>query len=356
MALRGKQEPDVLHLTHDRKVSPKGWWQAPNGKRKTVVNGRWVATIPNSFGLPAGTTCPGKTDFCFSCYAMNNERGYPIVHQKMMHNFDMLTHQVPINLMGLVGTVYLGKSITGMEHYLSEMVDRFIAECKRINLSPEKWLFRIHWDGDFFSLDYARAWCITILKHPEVKFWAYTRSFVGPVDVVPILADIENLALYLSADEYNIDAALDTVATFPTVLLALCAEDYASGRRLAPDSDAIPCPENNNRIPLMGPDKKEPGNGIGACVTCRLCPDSRRDILFSTSHKEDIRNQPVLIGPPRRITATTVNLGPCRNPDCGRTLVRSVSRGRNPEYCDKSCRNHAAYLRRTNQERQGVLC
>lgn len=40
-----------------------------------------------------------------------------------------------------------------------------------------------------------------------------------------------------------------------------------------------------------GPD--DPSNGVGACVSCGLCVDGRRDILFSTSHVEVAVGRPV---------------------------------------------------------------
>lgn len=246
-----------LKLTKDRKVSPQGTHQ-------TGAMDRWNPSIHNSFGLPAGDSCPGKTPFCESCYAVISEQSKG-VRDAMQHNLRLLTE---------AGTV------ESMTHLLAEAVGRFTFEAMQKNLAPRDWVFRIHWDGDFFSEDYARAWAAVIEANSDVQFWAYTRSYVPPVNVVPILAGIPNLALYLSADEWNIERAKLVASEWPQVRLAICTVDYETGRKLA-DRKAIVCPENNGRMPLMK-------DGRGACVDCRLCPDARADVIFSTSHRERV--------------------------------------------------------------------
>lgn len=64
--VRGRQPAGALHLSFDRKVSPTGTWQ--ESRR------RWIPTTPNSFGLPSGSTCPGATEFCESCYGAASEQ------------------------------------------------------------------------------------------------------------------------------------------------------------------------------------------------------------------------------------------------------------------------------------------
>jgi hypothetical protein len=301
--VRGKQSDRWLKLSHDRKVSPRGY-QQPGGVRP----GRWIATVPNSFGLPAGVSCPGRTPFCESCYAVGSEQRAGVA-ELVQHNLRLLTE---------AGTV------DAMTHLLAEMVGRYTREAERLALPPADRLFRIHWDGDFFSIGYATAWARVIRGNPAVKFWAYTRSFVPPVDVVPILADIDNLALYLSADQWNIGAARAQCATYG-VHLAVCTVDYRTGRKLAGERRAVVCPENNGRLPLMD-------NGRGACVECRLCPDGRRDVIFSTSHLEDA-------SAPSRITQQEAKAaGQCANPDCAAPLVALPGRGRPPKWCSDQCR------------------
>lgn len=271
-------DPSTLKLSHDRKVSPRGIYQNAwhDRKSKRTRPPRWIPTVGNSFGLPSGVSCPGKTEFCVSCYAANLELGWPQVGALTDHNLHLLLD---------AGTV------DAMTDLLMEMMGRYWAEAEKKGLSDRERLFRIHWDGDFFSVDYATAWARVIEAFPQILFWVYTRSFRPPVDVVPILVGLPNLALYLSADPENISDALAQCEQHPSVLLALCDVDYSSARALAPDRPSLVCPENAERIPLMA-------GGVGACVSCRLCPDAKRDVLFSTTHREHRTDQQTLPGVP----------------------------------------------------------
>lgn len=302
---RGSQSLEWLKLSHDRKVSPSGWLQKAHGRYPD----RWVPDIPNSFGLPSGLSCPGLTPFCESCYANNTENYSPGVRDLVTHNFNLLKDA----------------SVDRMVELLDEAIGRFWSVCEGKNIALKDRLFRIHWDGDFFSEDYARAWVIVMRKYSHVSFWTYTRSFVGTVNVVPILVEAENLALYLSADQYNMEAAKAVVGEFPKVLLALCAEDYASGRELTQGTGrkVLVCPENSGRMPLVS-DK-----GRGACIDCRLCPDAKRDVIFSTSHLESV---------PLMLPFPGVSAGRCANPECNNKLIKKAGPGRPPKYCSPPCR------------------
>lgn len=239
-----------LHLTFDRKVSPRNVWRGGYDL--------WNARIPNSFGLPAGASCPGRTPFCVSCYGESCERR-PDVARALAGNLALLQ---------AAGTV------DSMAELLVEMLGRYRAAAGD---SPP--LFRIHWDGDFFSRDYAAAWAAAMATQPDVQFWAYTRSFQPPVDVIDLLIEVPNLALYLSVDAWNHEAAdRHPLRRHPRLHVALCATTFAEARSLAPD--AVPCPENALRIPLVGDD------GRGACVSCGICPAGRRDIMLTTTHAE----------------------------------------------------------------------
>lgn len=315
--VRGKQGPDVLHLSFDRKVSPTATYQASRG--------RWVPTVPNSFGLPSGDTCPGLTSFCASCYAARNEQSAG-VRSAVEHNLRLLRWT----------------SIACKATLIHEMLCRYEAHADAAAIPADQRMFRIHWDGDFYSDGYAHAWHAAILLHPDVAFWTYTRSFRPWCNVVPILADLPNLALYLSIDADNAADAAAVLADHPTVRAAGCAEDYQRARALLPprDQPAIICPENVGRIGLTNE------YGRGACVTCRVCPDDRRDILFSTSHREDAsvpvritpRRQPPAVLPPAEVV--------CGNPACGATFTQERRRGRPRVYCDSDCRYEAYNIAR----------
>lgn len=244
-----------LTLSKDRKVTNA---VMPSGK---------TARIANAFGLPSGTewSCPGATSICEKvCYAGKLETIYSGVRNVLLRNWNIL------NIADAMG------GIGAMVSVLAEMVGEFVAECDKWN--AEK-VFRIHWDGDFFSEDYATAWAHVIHFFPNVQFWVYTRSFTPSLNVVPILADLPNLALYLSVDSANVRYATKVKAAHPGVNYAWLAQDFATGRRDIPSGDKVyNCPENGKRIPLIS----EKGS---ACVRCNVCVTGKGAVVFSVTKK-----------------------------------------------------------------------
>lgn len=307
------RSPDRLWLSRDRKVGPRGYWQDPWRNKP----GRWIPSVGAAFGLPSGVSCPGRTSFCDSCYGARSENS-PGVAPLLAHNLQLLTEAA---------------TVENMAALLDDLVDTYTVEADNADVDDDDRMFRIHWDGDFYSTDYAEAWCRTIEDHPDVRFWAYTRSFRAPVDVVEILVDLPNLALYLSVDTDNHAAAQLQLDRWPRLRAAWCAVDYKTGHRMSVlrHQKAIPCPENAGRMPLMA-------DGRGACLDCRLCPDGRRDVIFSTSHRLDV-NQPVRlirkeVGPTQRAAETFT----CGWAPCSTTFTREPgARGRKPTYCSRTC-------------------
>src|SRR5687768_6071074 len=220
-----------LRRSADRKVTNL---VSPSGR---------TAKIANSFGLPAGRqhSCPGATATCERvCYAGKLEKLYKGV-------LDVLTG----NMRALAG---LDRS--AMAGLLADMIDGFRADCERAEQRGSKVPrdFRIHWDGDFFSLEYAEAWADVIRACPDVRFWVYTRSFdPSALDVLPVLADLPNLSVYLSVDPDNLAAAKEARRRNSWVRWAYLAETFADGRAdLATlPGKRYPCPENGRRIPLI---------------------------------------------------------------------------------------------------------
>jgi hypothetical protein len=223
----------------------------------------------NSFGLPSGVafSCPGATSFCEKiCYAGKLEKVYKGVRTNLLHNWDLLKDA----------------NLATMQVLLMGMIAEFVQEtdkqiAKGVNATYD---FRIHWDGDFFSRDYAEAWANVIRTFPTVSFWAYTRSFTGPVQVVDILAGIPNLTLYLSADTINVEDANNVAAEYPGVFIATVADTFADAKATIVDEGrkTYPCPENGKRIEMI----TEKGS---ACIRCGICPKGRGDVLFSVKKR-----------------------------------------------------------------------
>jgi hypothetical protein len=233
----------TLIRTKDRKVANL---VTPNGKQ---------ASIANTFGLPAGKafSCPGATDFCSKiCYAGKLEKIFKGAKDILMHNWELVKDAPETRIFDL----------------LDEMLTAFESECDRRGARK---LFRIHWDGDFFSTGYTDAWHAAIMAHPDIQFWVYTRV----AEAVTILRNLDNLSLYFSADPDNIELAKELQSVFG-VRIAYVDKSFA----IAKDNGVkgIRCPENNKKVALIT------ANG-SACVSCGQCVFARNDILFSTSKK-----------------------------------------------------------------------
>lgn len=236
----------ALKRSKDRKVTNLS---SPNGK---------TPKIANTFGLPSGAafSCPGQTSVCGSvCYAGKLERVYKGVSDVLMHNYTLLKDA----------------DYDDMVVMLSAMMIDFVKEC-------DKWgapkAFRIHWDGDFFSLTYVRAWITVIAAFPDVQFWAYTRWV--PAGASLAQANLPNLALYFSADAENMKQA-EALRDYCGIRLAVLGETFDQARELM-GKPAARCPEQTGQIPLISDEG-------GACIKCGLCPMGKADILFSITKR-----------------------------------------------------------------------
>jgi curved DNA-binding protein CbpA len=237
-----------LKRSKDRKVTNA---VSPNGK---------TPTIANTFGLPAGKaySCPGATSVCETvCYAGKLEKIYKGVRETLIHNWNLLKDE----------------DIQGMYSLLSDMIAEFKTDCVKRNA---KMLFRIHWDGDFFSDEYAQAWRLVIEEQPDIQFWVYTRVKSAAL----ILKDIPNLSLYYSTDSENKAIGIG-LKTEHGIRLAYLAKNFAMGQadmKALTSKPGAKCPENAKRISLIDSEGS-------ACVKCSLCVFNKADIVFSASKK-----------------------------------------------------------------------
>jgi hypothetical protein len=208
----------------------------------------------NSFGLTYGLpkdggTCCGATKGaggCLdvidghkrqTCYVAKIVQIYKATGKVLLDNTEQL----------------LGKSREEMAEVLRNTVAQFVKD------SPaEQRYFRIHWSGDFFSEDYARAWAQVISEFPLVRFWVYTRSF----HLVQYLVDQPNLSVYLSIDPVNEKtgyAVYELYKDKPNLGLAWLGDNPPANYRW------VTCPETSG---ILKNTKER-----GACAKCRLCID-----------------------------------------------------------------------------------
>ena len=234
-----------LERNFDRKVTNL---VLPNGKRPKIAN---------TFGLPSGVqfSCPMATSICSKvCYAGRIEKMYKASGALLLRNWDKVKDA----------------DYSTLVEELDWMIKDFIFDCERWD-APK--YFRIHWDGDFFNVDYVNAWKTVILAHPDVQFWVYTRTTYA----FEILDGIENLSLYFSTDSENQKVAESLRAKAKTGRLAVLADTFADAAEvMVPITGKVgaKCPENAKQIPLIS-DKGS------ACMSCGLCPKAKADIRFS---------------------------------------------------------------------------
>lgn len=213
---------------------------------------RFRADHCNTFSLKQGSpaeggTCPGMTEGpggCGEkCYDKNLRRLY--------------------------------KAYAGVEDYNTQLVSaRPVSEVYNIiKNSVVYWLlgegrnapyFRIHTGGDFYSEEYAMCWAVVMREHPEVQFWAYTRSMFA----VSTLSKVKNLTLYLSCDPVNKHEVLEVYRqyeNYPNVAIAWMGNEIPEN--IFSDKAFLVCPEVTGKLKNT---KTE-----GACSRCRACVDRK---------------------------------------------------------------------------------
>lgn len=204
------------------------------------------------------------------CYAWRTEQHYTNARRLVERNTLALE----------TATTVAEKTVLYEKAVLDYKIDHEKAQ-KRVSWPLPK-VYRHFWDGDMKTKEDARAIRVVCVKHSDVQFWQYSRSF----QFVPFLLGPPNLAVYLSVDRYNLEAAKVCKTDNPSVKLAFCGDDWAETENLAlefPNERKGPrCPELTKRIPLVV--DKGGGYGEGACVSCGLCLYGRNNVRFSSKH------------------------------------------------------------------------
>lgn len=265
-------------LHHDAKTSPAV--DLPPG-------GGATALVPNAFPLPAGPiesggSCPGFTDSCHSCYALNLEARYKNFGAGASANFAGLHH------------LYRCGGRRAVVGALVEMVNESAQRQRALGVGRP--VFRWHSDGDIFARWYGNAIRETVEKTSGVDHWIYSRSLGH---VTALLPAPENLRVYVSADAFNWREA-GRVAVKHGLPVALLADDrgqavalWARLSSLGPVPVPLECPVERWRhdglnVPnyVTGPDGRRAsarrgGSGVGACVACQAClPGGDRSVTF----------------------------------------------------------------------------
>ena len=142
--------------------------------RKTLLSpgNAKLGKIP-SWSLPAGLTCPGRSDQCRKlCYAAKLERVYTSAARRWLENLTTWRRD--------------------REAWRSAMIQ----ECRRHKV------VRLHVSGDFFSTAYCWDWRRVIEASPDTSFFGYTRSWTRKrleIELL-LLQDLPNVVLFASWD------------------------------------------------------------------------------------------------------------------------------------------------------------
>lgn len=99
-----------------------------------------------SFSLPAGKTCPQAGKCLKGCYALQGFFLMPSVKEAYAKNL---------------------KATKNTERFITEMAYEVFKSGAKI--------VRIHASGDFYNLEYFKAWVKIAEINPSVKFYAYTK-------------------------------------------------------------------------------------------------------------------------------------------------------------------------------------
>lgn len=163
-----------------RNTKPAGVIHFTSGNEKLEYTGRKNGCFLFAFGLPAVKTCPFAGECKKVCYASVGNFGFPAVKNRLQDNLEF------------------SKSKTFVEDTIAELK----ALVKFANGIPV--VIRLHDSGDFYNVDYVKAWFKIMKAVPEVQFYAYTKSFT----LIEAAGTVPNNFKYIPSKGGVKDAAL----------------------------------------------------------------------------------------------------------------------------------------------------
>lgn len=137
-----------------------------------------LGILIHTFSLPAKLTCPGATERCRGvCYATKGHFTFDSVQQLYRSNLER----------------------SRQDNFPEVMV----REIRRRHVR----VLRVHVSGDFYDQEYIRKWIRIAKRLPQVKFYAYTRSWrdssgqiSGMYPDLLELGELRNFELWFSED------------------------------------------------------------------------------------------------------------------------------------------------------------
>lgn len=197
------------------------------------------------FDLPAGLTCPGKSELCSSkCYARKGRFNFPQVQDRLNWCYEQSKRD--------------------------DFVDRMVEEIYRNGILLMRW----HCSGDVYSPAYARKVYDVIESSRHCEFWLYTRSWTVRTfdEVLDDISSLQNVKLWFSADNEtglpkampsNVRVAwLQTKWDEESLEADLIFLDHPLRKQIPP----------HEFVEKICPTETEAGKEQGiSCATCGLC-------------------------------------------------------------------------------------
>ncbi len=127
-----------------------------------------------TYSIPAGDTCPYKTDACSKeCYAADGFFLMPNVKKSLQKNWDETK---------------------------KDTFDQWaISELKRVKAK----VVRVHVAGDLYDLAYVKKWYNIFKACSDTRFFIYTRSWIGKElrPAITKMAKLKNVRMWWSVDK-----------------------------------------------------------------------------------------------------------------------------------------------------------
>lgn len=226
--------------TRTAKIARKSYSASRTRKVKVPNTNTSVLTVTSkmpspSYSLPAHKACPNANgSICENCYAGKGCYQYRAVVEAQNTRFDW--------------TRKCMQSPEGIEEFVSVMV----AAISYVGVS----YFRGHDSGDFFSVQYVKAWTRICAALPDIKFWFPTREWQSKAstELLPVLNP--------RIDSLRALAALSNVTLRPSALNvgdeAPVVAGFSAGSTV----------NNPAAFSCMAPSQN------GECRDCRFCWDA----------------------------------------------------------------------------------
>jgi len=170
-----------------------------------------------AFGLPRTETCINATNLCKKlCYG--NGMRYQSDAQKAKRGRNYRTCEF---LLAEGGPELLAENLSMLVDQ-ARPLDWLAARIAGVKTGIP-WTMRIHDIGDFYSVDYVRAWAIVAEKYSQCKFWFYTRSFLDReiFEALTAFAALPNVQGWLSVDSENYELAIMAKCNTPAAIWKL---------------------------------------------------------------------------------------------------------------------------------------